>query len=209
MHGTQKLGSYWRHIPENGDRECCTNCQITELMEHILINCEATARTLIWQLAKDLWPHTHIPWPEINLGIILGSGSITLPNAPQEEHEDQTLGTQRNRARGARHLLQILVSEAAHLIWVLRCERVIKYNGRQHPDKDIKARWLHVINTRLTEDKLIASKVKRDKQTLRTVRETWEPILKRFIDLPHNWVHQHEVLVGRRSTHLAREGHMI
>ena len=56
-------------------------CHVPESMEHILISCSERAVSLIWQLAKDLWPHEDIPWPEPNLGIILGCGSITeLPN---------------------------------------------------------------------------------------------------------------------------------
>ena len=58
-------------------------------------------------------------------------------------------------------------------------------------------RWLKVIDTQLTEDKIMATKIKRDEQSLRIVKETWGPILQRYSDLPNNWVYHREVLVGR------------
>jgi hypothetical protein len=119
---------------------------------------------------------------------------------------------QRNRAqqtenRGANRLLQILISEAAHLIWVLRCERVVHDNPneeceRTHTDREIQTRWFRAINARLTEDKIIATRIKRDERSLQRVKETWEPTLQRPADLPYNWVHIREVLVGRRPQHL-------
>src|SRR5258708_1921852 len=85
MHGTQKVGEYWRHLGDSAPREFCSVCRTTESMEHILTRCQATPPRLIWTLAKDLWPHDQIPWPEISLGIILGSGTITLPPAEPQK----------------------------------------------------------------------------------------------------------------------------
>jgi hypothetical protein len=114
---------------------------------------------------------------------------------PNEERD----AVRRGLKRGAERLLQILISEAAHLIWALRCERVIPNpdEERIHTDREIRTRWLRVINMRLTEDKITATKVERNKKSLHRVKETWEPILKRSAELPHNWVYNHEVLVGR------------
>lgn len=203
MHGTQKIGQYWSHIPNNEQREFCTTCNTTETMEHILTQCRATPRRLTWQLATDLWPHTQIPWPEISLGIILGTGSLSPPNIDnqhnQQNPERRDIRTPNPRHGGACRLLQILISEAAHLIWVLRCERVIQNTEHRHTEREIEARWLRAINIRLTEDKLKASKIKRDQQTLRITKNTWEPVLKRNQHLPNDWVHNREVLVGRRT----------
>ena len=67
-----------------------------------------------------MWPHDPHLWPEISLGIILGCGSISLPvRNPQNPGDNQTQDT---APKGVMRLLQILISEAAHLIWVLRCE---------------------------------------------------------------------------------------
>ena len=199
MHGTQKIGQYWTHIPNNEERELCTFCHVTESMDHILTRCRATPQTLIWQLAKNLWPHNQIPWPEITLGIILGCGAISIPKEPNQVNDEREIRTQTYRQRGARRLLQILISEAAHLIWVLRCERVIQNTEHIHSESEIETRWLKAINTRLTEDKLKASKIKRDKRSITTTKLTWEPILIRNQILPNDWVHNCEVLVGRRT----------
>ena len=126
----------------------------------------------------------------------------------QERPNERGNILRRTQKQGASHLLQILLSEAAHLIWVLRCERVIpsddedqdddKREERIHADREIQTRWLKAINAQLTKDKIIATKVKRDEKSLRQVRTTWEPTLQRSADIPHNWIHNREVLVGRR-----------
>ena len=204
MHGTQKVGTFWQPIQRYEQREFCTTCRVTESMEHILVHCQAAPRRLIWALAEELWPHERNLWPEISLGIILGCGTITLPPGEnQEEPNGRGNIVQRTQKRGAERLLQILISEATHLIWVLRCERVIgneeQNEERTHTEREIKSRWFKSINARLTEDKITATKVKRDKKSLQQVKETWGPVLERSTELPHNWVHIREVLVGRRT----------
>jgi hypothetical protein len=54
------------------------------------------------------------------------------------------------------------------------------------------------VNTRLTDDKIIATKIRRDKKTEQKVRATWENVLKKEGDLPNDWILKREVLVGRR-----------
>ncbi len=99
-------------------------------------------------------------------------------------------------ARGSTRLLQILISESAHLIWVLRCERAMQ--NKSHTAQEARARWLRQINIRLTDDKIIATKVKRDKASTRLVKDTWEQLLAKDTELPTSWLYSHEVLVGRR-----------
>ncbi|KAI9462751.1 hypothetical protein F5148DRAFT_954742, partial [Russula earlei] len=57
---------------------------------------------------------------------------------------------------GPTRLLQILISESAHLTWILRCESVIQ--GLQHGRALIATRWRNAINRRLTTDKLMTTK---------------------------------------------------
>ena len=64
------------------------------------------------------------------------------------------------KERAMLRLLQIILSEAVHLIWVLRCERVIQektLNGQ-----GVTKRWNRAINERLTTDRITAQK-KRNK----------------------------------------------
>ena len=160
-------------------------------MNHILIQCHEQAVGQIWQHALDLWPYEDLRWPEISLGIVLGCGSVTPP-VPQVPNQQRP-----PKHRGSVRLLQILISEAAHLIWVLRCERVIR--EKTHTANEIKGRWLMVINRRLTEDRMIAIKIKRDRFHLQRLENTWEAVLSKDGDLPPQWTHQEEVLVGTRA----------
>ena len=198
MHSIQKIGTYWEHIPGYQDRQSCRACRRVETMEHILINCNEPPPRIIWQLAKNIWPEHTYEWPEISIGIILGCGSITSPREEAHLRVDQAEQDRRTRnTKGATRLMQITVTESAHLIWVLRCERVIR--GVTHSNKEIKARWLQAINTRLTDDKITATRIKRDKRFKKLVKTTWEPPLRKQGELPDDWLNNREVLVGRRT----------
>ena len=121
MHGTQKIGNFWSNINNYEMHQTCNTCEKLETMEHILIHCNAIAPRIIWDLATNLWPHAPQLWPNISLGIILGCGSINFPeSATQAVH--QRVRNETTAPKGAMRLMQILLSESAHLIWVLRCE---------------------------------------------------------------------------------------
>ena len=195
MHGTQKIGDFWKDINNFEHRQSCGTCGETESMSHILVSCYATPTRLIWDIAKHYWPGTRYEWPEINLGIILGCGSLTAQKI--NDNQGNPTPPQRNsRTQGSSRLLRILVSESAYLIWVLRCERVIQ--ERQHNENEIKARWLRAINARLTNDRITATRIKREKGFTTLIVNTWEQVLNKSGDLPNNWLHIREVLVGRR-----------
>jgi hypothetical protein len=66
---------------------------------------------------------------------------------------------------------------------VLRCERVIR--NKEHTNTEIRVRWLRSINTRLTEDKIIATLKKRDQRFTSLVKRTWETVLDKKWDLPN------------------------
>ncbi|KAI0277901.1 hypothetical protein BC826DRAFT_927494, partial [Russula brevipes] len=165
-----------------------------ESMEHILTQCDALPRKLVWDLAKRTWPDRHYEWPQISSGIILGCGTITEPKLTQQDapHHARWKPPQKAMSR----LLQILLTEAAHLIWVLRCERVI--HEKQHTKEEIEKRWIRNINERLTTDKIAATKIKRDKTYTKLIKDTWEQVLRKEGDIPSDWMSNNEVLVGRR-----------
>ena len=193
MHGTQKIGKFWSHINGYEERQWCQTCHTTETMEHILIHCRDSPVRIIWEQAKETWPHQEIPWPEISLGIILGCGAITIADIPNDATHRQFPVPKRAAAR----LMRILITESAHLIWVLRCERVMQ--GKTHTEREIRSRWTRTINKRLTEDRIITTKIKRDTAAKQLVTDTWEHVLKRSGDLPSRWLTQREFLVGRRE----------
>jgi hypothetical protein len=98
--------------------------------------------------------------------------------------------------KGPTRLLQILLSEAAHLIWVLCCKQVIQ--SKTHSKREITQRWLYIINKRLTDDKIIVTQTKNGRAHGRVVRAIWEDVLKTQGDLPKDWIHRSEYLVGSR-----------
>ena len=70
---------------------------------------------------------------------------------------------------------------------------------RTHTESEIKTCWVRVINAQLIKNKINATKIKRNESTLRLVIGTWEPVLKQSLDIPNGWIHNREVLVGRRT----------
>jgi len=147
LHGSLRIGDFWSDIPNFEQRAFCPTCRDThETLEHILLDCPHGQANTIWALAKLTWPTTLGPWPETHLGTILGCGSIRLPSQQNNSRPD----------RGKSRLLRILLSESAHLIWVLRCENVIQ--GKTHAKEATTRRWYNKMNQRLSLDHFIAAK---------------------------------------------------
>ena len=192
IHNTPMIGEFWFNIEGYQHRGMCAPCEATENMDHILTTCNAGHATRIWELARKLWPYGDPQWPDINLGTILGSGCLESTGRGNIQRDHDTAPP---NPRGASRLLQIIVSETAHLIWVLRCERVIQ--EVQHSAEEAERRWYKVINRRLTEDKITATIIKRTYPYTRLVETTWEDALRKNSNLPRGWMHNREVLVGR------------
>jgi hypothetical protein len=92
--------------------------------------------------------------------------------------------------------MSLFLSEAAHLVWVLRCERVIQETNID--ERGISTRWHRAINDRLTTDRITAYQTRRDHQYTKLMKLTWKKILKQNGTLPVNWFQNREVLVGIR-----------
>jgi ribonuclease HI len=193
MHGTQKVSPFWSHVRNFEDRGQCLHCNTTETMEHILLYCPQNPSELIWNLARNLWPYAPNLWPQLNLGTLLGCGSIHLPREPHQLqiHAGNPPPHRLRNHKGASRLLQILLSESMHLIWVLRCDRAIQ--GKTHSISKVRKRWLCTINSRLTEDRIIATRIKCDKRYLNLAKATWKPALTAHGRSPNNWPFSGEV----------------
>ena len=166
-------------------------------MQHILTECNALTRRKVWDLAQRTWPHAPELWPNINLGTILGTGALTLPRRHANQPRiDQNPRPSPNSTATLR-LLQIIISEAAHLVWVLRCERVIQ--EKNIDEQGISTRWHRAINERLTTDRITAYQTKRDQKFTKLAKHTWKKPLKQSGTLPVNWFQNREVLVGMRA----------
>ena len=154
-----RRGDFWTNIPTYEQRARCSSCNHSpESLEHILLDCSHPTTERIWSLAKDLWPGTTTPWPTLSLGVLLGCGSLALPPSDDQPYP-----------QGPSRLLRILLSESAHLIWVLRCERVI--HGTEHAIAAIETRSRNKIDQR------IATFHKGKHFTRELIQQTWTPQL--------------------------------
>ncbi|KAJ7457217.1 ribonuclease H-like protein, partial [Mycena galericulata] len=183
MHGALRIGKFWRNIPECEDRETCDKCNETESLEHIVLKCTCPGQDIVWNLAKD----TGLAWPDLSLGGILGCGLA--------EFRDEN----NKRSPARTRLYTIVITESLHLIWKLRCERVIGRDGEPASEQEIHNRWIHAINERIEIDRRLTDKLKFGKQYYvapSLVLETWKAVLKDKNKLPDDWLRGPEVLVG-------------
>ena len=187
IHGTHKIGRYWLKIEGFERRATCETCGDDETMNHILIECSHPSTRLIWALAEKTWPHERNTWPEITFGSVIGCGTIDIKTqaTPGQRHREENPVPRSNA--GATRLAKILISESAHLIWTTRCARVIR--GTQHADRIIEATWRSMINRRLSEDTITATRVLRRKDYTKLIKSTWEKaLLKYHGSIPENWL---------------------
>ncbi|KAH0834668.1 hypothetical protein J3R83DRAFT_10183, partial [Lanmaoa asiatica] len=168
-------------------RAKCYQCDYPdESLEHILTDCPSTEALAIWDLTRRIWPSTQLgEWKRPTYGTILGCGCLSPPQQPPNPPS--------KAAKGATRLQIILISESAHLIWSLRCDRVI--NGIRHDKKTIETRWLHKINTRLDMDRHSAHSPHYP-LTISRIKNTWQHLLSQNQPPPENWANRPEVLVG-------------
>jgi hypothetical protein len=103
------------------------------------------------------------------------------------------------RKFGAERLYRILMTESAHLIWRIRCERVLERSDRDqwHTAKEISNRWQSALNKRLALDQAMTSRKYGSKAIkAKTVLHTWSGILQNEQSLPDDWIGFPGVLVG-------------
>ncbi|KAE9392449.1 hypothetical protein BT96DRAFT_1057036 [Gymnopus androsaceus JB14] len=170
-----KVGDYWRNIPTMEHCAECHHCRCDESMEHILLECEAHGQAKIWELTE---------WIAPDFGTILSCGLLKVKD-PEGKY-----------MQGDSRLYRILISESAHLIWKLRCNRVI--NGKaDFLETEIENRWWRTIQSRLKLDCLLTSnKFGKGSLSKRLVEKTWEEVLAGKDNLPDCWIREDGVLVG-------------
>ncbi|KAJ3885656.1 hypothetical protein GG344DRAFT_58859 [Lentinula edodes] len=121
-HNAYKNGEYWDTIPDYEICANCSECRVTDSLEHILTECNCPVQDLIWRLGQELWENKRSAWVKPHFGIILGWG---LANFKNDDNKPLS---------GDSRLYTILISESAYLIWKLRCERVI--GGKAPPTEN-------------------------------------------------------------------------
>ena len=189
MHNAHRVGSYWSKIPGLETRSQCAICGTEENIEHILFHCQAYGQQAVWEHARSLWEKKDLVWQPVCLESLLSAGIPTevMPNT----HAKQA------HAR----LWRILVTESAHLIWRMRCERVIGHEGEarwRHTEKAVTTQWLRVMNDRMRQD-ITRTNPRFGRMALSTevVEETWRNLVPPPARASGNWIEKIDrVLVG-------------
>lgn len=192
MNAAYKIGPYWANIPNLEERSRCTTCGEIEDMRHILTECRAPGQNEVWRLTKLLWLQKHQRWVQPSIGTILGSSLMKFKKANGKED------------RGANRLWRILNGLSAHLIWKLRCERVIQ-TGRDYSRREIQNRWKTTVENRLRMDRAVTHpRFGAKALSPLTVKRTWSRVIQDEDTLPGGWVRATRVLVGIRWPTLGR-----
>ena len=189
-HGVYRLGSFWNHIPGCEGRAECPLCLKYDTFEHIITDCSSTERKTTWERANALWKRRYSEDLPVSEGAILGGGLADF------RRDDGRPDAAKNR------LYRILITESAHLIWVLRCERRIanEDNPRNyHSEETVKNRWYKKINERMQIDCLLTNRYLYENRALRTkvVYNTWADCSTNTEDLHRDWCRHPGVLVGK------------
>jgi hypothetical protein len=155
-------------------------------MEHIIIECDHPARELIWELVERMWSMKYTDRIDISWGVILAATSSNF----QVDGD-----TRPDRAKN--YIFQVLVLESAHLIWKLRCERVIQYLETKEA-LAISNRWLAAINARLMSDQACIKGLGSPRRGLekKLVLDAWSAFLEDKESLSLDWSREAGVLVG-------------
>ncbi|KAL7277489.1 hypothetical protein ACG7TL_008410 [Trametes sanguinea] len=168
-HDSFMLGRHWLRAtmpPELRERAECGICGGTESIQHILLECQATERTMGWELLRVLWERSgeqpiHPTW-----GTTVGAPSIVL--------KDEA-GARRSSVE-ARWM--ILATETAYFVWKMRCERVIQNQGVEFSAQEVATRWLAAVEGRMKMDLCAAREYLGKRAPKRdAVEAVWKPLL--------------------------------
>ncbi|KAH9854955.1 hypothetical protein C2E23DRAFT_701483, partial [Lenzites betulinus] len=189
LHGALRVGPYWGHIEGYEGRARCGVCGTTEDLNHILVECGTPERKRIWELTEAALRKKGVCMGRVTLGFALGAhAAVVRKDSGSPNH-------------AATRILRIAASEAAHLIWVMRCERVITRENRAnetYTDREITRRWQAVMTRRLRMDQATARRAGPRKRAARLglIERTWGGLVENIDDLPPNWALCAGVLVG-------------
>jgi ribonuclease HI len=101
---------------------------------------------------------------------------------------------------GEARLYSILMTESAHLVWKIRCERLMQRNGTHPTETEVCNKWVLAMNNRLKLDCDMTDDRRFEKKAIpvKTVLHIWTGVLEGENKLPTDWTGVAEVLVGIR-----------
>ncbi|EPS96303.1 hypothetical protein FOMPIDRAFT_57716, partial [Fomitopsis schrenkii] len=191
MHGALRCGAFWQKVQGQEDRATCSVCDELDSIDHILFGCKAPGQREVWRSARALWAKK-------------SPDSWTAPNLTELQAIGLDLHGERSvrMSPGTSRLWRIIVSEAVHVIWRLRCERVVGHAEDQHwrhTVPQVKGLWESVLQARLASDLEATRKcfggLRRDTGL---VLATWNKVIKDELALPTDWTRMNRFLVGSR-----------
>jgi len=195
LHEAYRIGDHWSerrgYSRELSLREYCGHCENeTESLEHIICDCTTPGQNDIWELAGNLWQlkNSHMTWDKPGIGGVLGSAIAPLKKSDGSPDP------------GSSRLYRILVMESAHLIWKLRCERVVSRDNESFSPQEVASRWYRAISERMKLDVSLCHPCW-DKQQMsrRIMKRTWIELLDNPEVRPSEWESRPlGGLVGRR-----------
>ncbi|KAK0504433.1 hypothetical protein EDD18DRAFT_1306014 [Armillaria luteobubalina] len=191
LQNTFKIGAFWERLgPQYAIRGECPHCKVLETMEHILLECDIAGQALIWDLMRELWEKKGQTWITPTYGLALGVTLIQIQNGEGKINA------------GATRLYKIIMTEATHMIWKIRCQRRIQRGddnpAKWHTNEEIQNWWTSTMNQRLTIDCLLTNSLKYGKKAIKkqAVIMTWKGAVYNEKALPEDWTTQNRVLVG-------------
>ncbi len=188
VHNGYMIGHHWLRPGMSDElqaRATCSACGERETMTHIIFECMAMGQETLWKLLEQTWSLTGAVWHEPSWGTTFGAACAVFTD------------TAGRRQTATENLWCILCTETLHLVWKLRCERVIRNEGAEFTEQEITNRYYATVQSRLELDRRTAAQV-RGKRGLKPqdVARIWTPVLEGGRDLPPKWVTNSGVLVG-------------
>ncbi|KAI1786135.1 hypothetical protein LXA43DRAFT_869561, partial [Ganoderma leucocontextum] len=190
LHDALRVGRYWDNIPTLSHRATCSHCGDTETLEHILVECPAQNVRTVWGLMRALAVRKGLRLPKMTFGLALAGHAFTAG------------GLMTKPPKGMERLMRIALTESAHLIWKLRCERAIGRGGgpgSDHTTREVEARWYAAMNKRLHLDTAQTNRCFGAKALDKArVEQTWAGVVERDGDtVEGHWFAMTGVLVGK------------
>ncbi|KIY48415.1 hypothetical protein FISHEDRAFT_43215 [Fistulina hepatica ATCC 64428] len=157
-------------------------------MEHILFACRTPGQAQVWKEVSFLFREKGISWRQPNLGEII---ACATPEAAIRDERGKIKA-------GLTRFKKIVLTEASHLIWKLRCDRVIRDENEPLSEREIKNRWRATVTARLHLDASMTDRRRYNQKAIRPtdVINTWSGVLQDEVHLPRNWIRNARFLVG-------------
>ncbi|KAI0754830.1 hypothetical protein C8Q80DRAFT_1095068 [Daedaleopsis nitida] len=193
LHGALRIGKFWTNLNGYEDRAMCHWCEEEESLEHILVHCAAPGQREVWRLVAAAAAKKGLPALPVSFGTVLGSPMITLQF---KEGRDTPIADAFYRS---------VVPMSAHLIWKLRCERVIDMGDdrwRTQGSEVVCRKWWSALERRSVLE-VGAARRGGTKSKLARVQAVWHGILESRPPLGQSAT---GFLVGRPVTALSGVG---